>query len=163
MHDGSIEARSTGLDEGSEFVVRLPLLIQPPRERAPRIDGPRATALSRCRILVVDDNKDSADTLGMLLRLMGNDIRIAHDGLEAVEEAESFRPELVLLDIGLPKINGYDGVVGRKREQRDRVGRIFQATRSSLCLPCFEPGWGFSRIVPEEGLEPTRPMKDTGF
>lgn len=116
MHNGSVEARSNGPDEGSEFVVRLPVLIQPPPEPPPRSDGPRATALSECRILVVDDNKDSADSLGMLLRLKGNDIRTAHDGLEAVEVAETFHPELVLLDIGLPKLNGYE-VARRIRQQ----------------------------------------------
>jgi PAS domain S-box-containing protein len=122
LHDGSIEARSDGPDAGSEFVVRLPL-IQPPQELPPRRDGPRATALSGCRILVVDDNKDSADSLKMLLRLKGNDIQTAYDGLEAVEVAETFRPELVLLDIGLPKLNGYD-VARRIRQQpwgRDMV------------------------------------------
>ena len=115
MHDGSIEAHSNGPDEGSEFIVRLPL-FQPPQEPPPRSDGPRATALSGCRILVVDDNKDSADSLKMLLRLKGNDIRTAYDGLEAVEVAETFHPELVLLDIGLPKLNGYD-VARRIRQQ----------------------------------------------
>jgi PAS domain S-box-containing protein len=121
LHDGSIEAHSNGLDAGSEFVVRLPL-IQPPQE-PPRGAGPRGTTLSGCRILVVDDNKDSADSLKMLLRLKGNDIQTAYDGLEAVEVAESFRPELVLLDIGLPKLNGYD-VARRIRQQpwgRDMV------------------------------------------
>ena len=73
-------------------------------------------ALSRCRILVVDDNKDSADSLAMLLRVKGNDIRTAYDGLEAVEVAEVFQPEVVLLDIGLPKLNGYD-VARRIRQQ----------------------------------------------
>ena len=116
LHDGSIEARSNGPDEGSEFVVRLPLFIEPLRKGSPKSDGPRSTALSECRILVVDDNKDSADTLGMLLRLMGNEIRIVHDGLEALEVAEAFRPELVLLYIGLPRLNGYD-VARRIRQQ----------------------------------------------
>ena len=121
MHDGSIEAHSNGPDQGSEFVVRLPL-IQPPLEPPPMSDGPRVAALSGSRILVVDDNKDSADSLGMLLRLKGNDIRTAHDGLEAVEVAETFRPELVLLDIGLPKLNGYD-VARRIRQQPWGTGR----------------------------------------
>ena len=116
LHDGSIEARSNGPDQGSEFVVRLPVFSQAPDEPLPRSDGPRATTLSECRILVVDDNKDSADSLGMLLRLKGNDIRTAHDGVEAVEVAETFHPELVLLDIGLPKLNGYE-VARRIRQQ----------------------------------------------
>jgi PAS domain S-box-containing protein len=115
LHDGTIEALSSGLDQGSEFIVRLPV-IQPPLEPPPVSDRPRAAALSGSRILVVDDNKDSADSLGMLLRLKGNEIRTAHDGLEAVEIAEMFRPELVLLDIGLPKLNGYD-VARRIRQQ----------------------------------------------
>jgi len=115
MHDGSIEARSNGPDQGSEFVVRLPL-IPPPLETPPQVNEPTAKALSGCRILVVDDNVDSAETLGMLLKLMGNEIRTAHDGLAAVEAAEAFRPELVLLDIGLPNLNGYD-VARRIRQQ----------------------------------------------
>ena len=115
LHDGTIEARSNGPDQGSEFVVRLPL-IQPPLELPPTSDGPKAASLSGSRILVVDDNKDAADSLGMLLRLKGNDLRTANDGLEAVEVAETFRPELVLLDIGLPKLNGYD-VARRIRQQ----------------------------------------------
>jgi PAS domain S-box-containing protein len=115
MHDGTIEARSNGPGEGSEFVVRVPVFIQLTHE-PPKSDGPKAVALSECRILVVDDNKDSADSMAMLLRLKGNDTRTAHDGLEAVETAESFRPELVLLDIGLPKLNGYE-VALRIRKQ----------------------------------------------
>ena len=84
MHDGSIEARSDGPDKGSEFIVRLPLVL-PTQEPPPKSDGPKATALSGTRILIVDDNRDSADSLETLLRLKGNDIRIAYDGLEAVE------------------------------------------------------------------------------
>ena len=116
MHDGSIEARSAGPGKGSEFIVRMPLPIQPLHEPSPKWDGPRGKALSECRILVVDDNKDSAESLGELLQLKGNDIRTAHDGLEAVEVAETFHPGLVLLDIGLPKLNGYE-VARRIRQQ----------------------------------------------
>lgn len=115
LHDGNIEAHSDGPDQGSEFVVRLPL-IQPPLELTHTSDEPRAASLSGSRILVVDDNKDSADSLGMLLRLKANQIHTAHDGLEAVEIAETFRPDLVLLDIGLPKLSGYD-VARRIRQQ----------------------------------------------
>ncbi len=115
LHDGSIEARSDGPGRGSEFIVRLPL-VQPPHDPPPKAAGPRAKALHGWRILVVDDNADSADSLGELLRVLGNDVRIARDGLEAVAAAEAFRPELVLLDIGLPKLNGYD-VARRIRDQ----------------------------------------------
>jgi len=107
LHDGSIEAHSNGPDAGSEFVVRLPI-IQPLNQPPLKSDGPRAVALSGSRILVVDDNKDSADSMRMLLRLKGNEVRTAYDGVEALQVAETFHPELILLDIGLPKLNGYD-------------------------------------------------------
>jgi CheY-like chemotaxis protein/two-component sensor histidine kinase len=116
MHDGSIEARSEGPNKGSEFIVRLPLLIPPPTEKLEGNDGPAAKRLSHGRILVVDDNEDSANSLAMLLRFKGNDIRTAHDGVEALEIADTFHPEIVLLDIGLPKLNGYD--VARRIRQR---------------------------------------------
>jgi CheY-like chemotaxis protein len=115
MHDGSIEARSEGPNKGSEFVVRLPLVIRPPIE-TPSGDGAAVKRPSHGRILLVDDNKDSAASLAMLLRLKGNDIRTAHDGVEALEVADTFHPEIVLLDIGLPKLNGYD-VARRIRQQ----------------------------------------------
>ncbi len=115
MHDGTIEARSHGLGQGSEFVVRMPVFIQSSPE-PPKSEKKMTSILNKCRILIVDDNKDSANTLAMLLRLKGNDIRTAYDGIEAVEAAESFHPELVLLDIGLPKLNGYD-VARRIRQQ----------------------------------------------
>lgn len=115
MHDGVIEAHSAGLDQGSEFIVRLPRLPAPLEPTVP-VAVPRDVALSGLRVLIVDDNRDSADTMGMLLRLRGNEIRTAYDGLEALDVAESFGPELVLLDIGLPRLNGYD-VARRIRQQ----------------------------------------------
>jgi CheY-like chemotaxis protein len=75
-----------------------------------------ASSSSSLRILVVDDNYDAAATLGMMLRLMGNAVRMAHDGEEAVSAAEEFRPDLLLLDLGLPKLNGYE-VCRRIRQQ----------------------------------------------
>jgi len=115
LHDGSIEAYSDGPDRGIEFVVRLPL-IPPPLETTLKVGGTTPKTLSGCRILVVDDNVDSAVSLGDLLTIMGNEVLTAHDGLAAVEAAETFRPELVLLDICLPKLNGYD-VARRIRQQ----------------------------------------------
>ncbi|MBC8146203.1 MAG: response regulator, partial [bacterium] len=108
MHDGTIEARSAGNDMGSEFIVKIPVLIEPLKEKPVDRDISGAHIFDGSRVLVVDDNVDSAESLGMLLRLKGSFIRIAHDGIEAVEVAESFRPVLVLLDIGLPKLNGYE-------------------------------------------------------
>ncbi len=106
LHDGRIEAHSEGPGKGSEFVVRLPLVVEASGPLAPE-KGEAMTPKSALRILIVDDNRDSADSLGMLLRIMGNDIRTAYDGQRGVELAEQFRPDVVLLDIGLPKLDGY--------------------------------------------------------
>ena len=118
LHGGTVEAHSAGRGAGSEFVVRLPITsawaaVDTPMA-TPTVASP-AAAVGR-RILVVDDNEDSADSLAKLLELMGHAIATAHDGVEAVDAAESFRPEVILLDIGLPKLDGY-GVARRIREQ----------------------------------------------
>jgi PAS domain S-box-containing protein len=114
VHDGTIDVHSEGDGQGSEFVVRLPFMPSP--LETPKTAGVQPTTLNGSRILVVDDNKDSADSLAMLLRLKGNEIRTAYDGIEALTVAEMFHPELMLLDIGLPKLNGYD-VARRIRQQ----------------------------------------------
>jgi hypothetical protein len=110
MHGGSVTAYSAGLGQGSEFIVRLPLgieamLLEPATLEDPA--PPKAPVRSR-RILVVDDNRDSALTLAMLLRMEGHEITTAHDGLEALASAESLLPDVILLDLGLPKMHGYD-------------------------------------------------------
>lgn len=115
MHGGSIEALSAGEGQGSEFVVRLPILQRPMDAPQNDADVPGATMPQR-RILIVDDNKDSADSLAMLLEITGNKTYLAHDGVEAVEAIEKHRPEVVLLDIGLPKLDGHE-VCRRIREQ----------------------------------------------
>jgi len=107
LHGGAVEARSDGDGLGSEFVVRLPAAPAAAAESEPEVVGAPGPAARR-RVLVVDDNRDSAVSLAMVLDIMGNDTRTAYDGLEALEVAETFRPEVVLLDIGMPKLNGYD-------------------------------------------------------
>lgn len=107
MHDGTLEVHSAGAGQGSEFVVRLPIIVEtrkPPPE--PTVSEPTTTTARR--ILVVDDNRVSADSLARLLHLTGNETHTAYDGLKAVEAAATFRPDVVLLDIGLPKLNGYE-------------------------------------------------------
>jgi PAS domain S-box-containing protein len=113
MHGGTVEAHSEGQGRGSEFVVRLPAHFKTPQARETAAEPAPRTAH---RVLVVDDNRDAAATLAMLLKMSGNETRTAHDGLEAVAAAEQFRPDVVLLDIGLPKLNGY-AVCRRIREQ----------------------------------------------
>jgi PAS domain S-box-containing protein len=107
MHGGSVEAHSGGIGAGSEFVVRLPLIQGNERQETAQTNQTPAHSPSR-RILVVDDNRDGAASLAMVLSLMGHETRTAHDGLEALELADRYRPELILLDIGMPKLNGYD-------------------------------------------------------
>ena len=105
MHEGAIEARSAGPGHGSEFIVRLP--VQP---RAPaRIEtSPEPRETSPHRVLVVDDNEDAAISLAMLLKLSGNETCTAHDGPHALRAAEEFRPDLVLLDLGMPEMSGHE-------------------------------------------------------
>ena len=94
---------------GSEFVVRLPVVMSHVA-RPDRPSGQTSEVLPSAlrRILVVDDNVDAADTLAQVLEMLGNEVRIAHDGEAGVEVAAQFRPDVVLMDIGMPKLNGYE-------------------------------------------------------
>lgn len=140
VHDGTVEARSAGLGKGSEFVVRLPLLsgLAPAAAREPSRVKPEKT-VSR-RILVVDDNRDSAHSLAMLLKLWGHKVDTAYDGLEAIERAASFRADIILLDIGMPRLNGYEAA-RRIRRQGQKGLRLVALT-----------GWGQEedRLLSEE-------------
>jgi PAS domain S-box-containing protein len=125
LHGGTIEARSDGPGRGSQFVVRLPIVsdVQPAKTAAG--DGGLPETAKR-RVLVVDDNHDSAWSLRMMLELMGNETHTAYDGLAAVAAAEEFLPDLILLDIGLPHLNGYDAC-RRIREQPWSEGMVIVA------------------------------------
>ena len=109
LHGGQVEARSGGIGKGSEFIVRLPavegLVRQKPQQ--PETDNSFANIQKR-RILAVDDNRDTADSLGLMLQMMGHEVRTAYGGLAAVQVAATFRPEVILLDIGMPELNGYE-------------------------------------------------------
>jgi PAS domain S-box-containing protein len=107
MHGGTVEARSEGRNRGAEFIVRLPLVEETAPLPAAEGRGLEA-ARSALRILIVDDNRDSADSLAMLLKILGNETRTAYDGQEGVDVAGKFRPAVLLLDIGLPKLNGFE-------------------------------------------------------
>lgn len=119
MHGGNVLAKSEGLGKGSEFLVRLPIRIdKAPDSGAPPV--PDVSSITKAatprRVLVVDDNKDSADSLATFLKMAGHEIHLAYDGIEACEVVEQMRPDVVLLDIGLPKLNGFE-VCRRIREQ----------------------------------------------
>jgi PAS domain S-box-containing protein len=106
MHGGSVAATSDGAGRGSQFVVRLPVVLSVVQAQSDDEEPARPTG--RRRILVVDDNRDAAVSLAMILRLLGNESVTAHDGLDAVRQAAAFRPDIILLDIGMPGLNGYD-------------------------------------------------------
>jgi CheY-like chemotaxis protein len=109
MHEGTVEAKSAGEGRGSEFIVRLPMATAP--EPGPTAQSGKTTSAApapRRRILVVDDNRDAALSLATMLKLLGHETRSAHDGLEAVAAAIDYRPELILMDIGMPKLDGYE-------------------------------------------------------
>ena len=108
MHGGKVAATSAGRGLGSEFVVRLPLLLGRRSSNARPSERERAPSSSQRNILIVDDNRDAAESLSMVLRHQGHRVRTAYSGLEAVEVAEFFRPDLVLLDIGLPGFDGFE-------------------------------------------------------
>jgi PAS domain S-box-containing protein len=107
LHGGTVTARSEGRGLGSEFEVRLPVLESKERDDKPEPVPPPRETPPRC-MLVVDDNRDSAESIATLLQMSGHRIHIAHDGLAAVEAAEHYRPDVVLLDVGLPKMSGID-------------------------------------------------------
>jgi CheY-like chemotaxis protein len=106
MHGGTLEAHSAGAGAGSEFTLRLPLAAgDAERAAEPPV---MAAAFPRKRILVVDDNRDAADSLGMMLELLGAQVRVAHNGDEALEVFSRYDPAVVLLDIGMPGMDGYE-------------------------------------------------------
>lgn len=106
MHAGSVSVRSDGHGMGSEFIVRLPVVLSVAQLSQDDAESPLPSG--RRRILVVDDNRDAAMSLAMMVKLMGNDSKTAHDGIEAIEVAGEFRPDLILMDIGMPSLNGYE-------------------------------------------------------
>jgi PAS domain S-box-containing protein len=108
MHGGSIEARSEGVDRGSEFIVRLPVSSSSAASASPSRAELLAPAAVRRRVLVVDDNADAAASLCLMLELLGYETRSAADGMAGLESVGQFRPHIALLDIGMPRMNGYD-------------------------------------------------------
>jgi CheY-like chemotaxis protein len=124
LHSGTVEAFST-LGEGSEFVVRLPLRTDEwqvaigDTQNAPSLTTQHLPLATPLKVLVVDDNVDTLLGFSMLLKASGHDVRTAHDGLSAVETAIAYRPNVVLLDIGLPGLNGYE--VARRLRQHPNL------------------------------------------
>ena len=116
LHGGTVSVHSDGPGTGSEFTVRLPVVTESPRSSpSPALAAVPARS-GRRRILIVDDSEDGAESLAVLLQFSGHETFKAHDGVEAIEAAERLRPDTVLLDIGLPRLNGYE-VCSRLRQE----------------------------------------------
>lgn len=143
LHGGRVTAKSDGPQRGSEFTVQLPLPAAGLPEPGAHEAGATLVRLSR-RVLVVDDNRDSADTLSTLLRVMGCEVQAAYDGLQALECGAHFRPDAVLLDLGMPKLNGFETC---ERMRREKWGR-------PICIVALT-GWGQE--------EDRRRTKECGF
>jgi PAS domain S-box-containing protein/excisionase family DNA binding protein len=146
MHGGSVEARSEGLGHGSEFIVRLPRVASESSD----VDGTRSSVdegtgiLSACRILAVDDNSDSVDSLGTILRFLGADVQVAYDGPSALERVKIFRPSVILMDLGMPGMDGCEVARLIRQEPENRKVVLIAMT-----------GWG------EE--EDRRRSREAGF
>jgi len=144
MHGGSVEPYSDGPGRGSEFVVRLPVAVEGKGHgKEGGVGSEKVAPAPKFRILVVDDNNDSADSLSILLRMMGNEVHTAYDGLEAVGAAATLHPDVALLDIGLPKLNGYE------------AARQIRELRGSDTVLIALTGWGQD--------EHLRRSKEAGF
>lgn len=134
MHHGTVEAHSAGLGRGSEFVVRLPLMLQEYGNGIEDVKDeqqPEFAHSARHRLLVVDDNRDAAESLAMLLRLYGHEVRVANDGFTALEIVKEYTPALVFLDIGMPTMDGYE--VARRLRQQSSLKNVRLAALT---------GWG---------------------
>jgi CheY-like chemotaxis protein len=144
MHGGHLVASSEGLGKGSHFLITLPLAAPEAPEHTPRDLRPSAAAQGGARILLVDDNVDAVASLSLLLQLGGHTTHVAHSGPEALRIASEVKPDIVLLDIGLPGMNGYE--VARAIRARPELGHPFLAAVT---------GWG----APEDRIK----SKEAGF
>ena len=143
LHGGSVQARSAGKGAGAEFIVRLPLSLEQPKIVASGVPE-KVNAAPKLRILVVDDNKDAADTLGQLLASMDQEVCTVYDGAAAIAAAGTFQPDVVLLDIGMPEMSGY------------AIARALRSVKSSTnAILVAVTGWG-------QGADKEQ-AKDAGF
>jgi PAS domain S-box-containing protein len=129
LHRGTLEAHSEGTGRGSEFIVKLPrrTLSSPLTRSVSVVSAPSV----RRRVLIADDNRDAADSLAILLQMEGHEVTVVHDGTQAISTIDSFRPEIAVLDIGMPELNGYE--VAR---------RVRQGPLGSLITLIAVTGWG---------------------
>ncbi|MBA3506617.1 MAG: response regulator, partial [Betaproteobacteria bacterium] len=128
MHGGRIEAFSEGLGSGSEFVLRLPLMASAPARTEPAVPAPDTMVTTGTRILVADDNMDLATMVAQLLELSGHEVCVAHTGAAALDAAGVFNPDVALIDIGLPDMDGYEVATRLRNEQSDCTATLIAVT-----------------------------------
>ena len=143
LQGGSVEARSEGPGKGSRFTIRLPI-VEGQVEEAGNAAGTERARGGRRRILVADDNHDAAESLSILLTHFGHEVRVAYDGPDALAMARTFRPEAAILDIGMPKLSGYEVAKALREEPWAKSLLLIAAT-----------GWG--------DAEARRSSADAGF
>jgi len=129
LHGGSVQATSDGLGKGSQFVVRLPVAVAPGADDPGTVEKAPAPDFAPLRVLIIDDNVDAADSLNMLLKSLGHTVRTAYDGPSGIAAAQEFSPDVVLLDLGMPVMSGYE------------VARTLRASASRPVLVAVT-GWG---------------------
>jgi two-component system, chemotaxis family, CheB/CheR fusion protein len=145
LHRGTVDVCSAGIGQGSEFIVRLPILVETGALTPPATTPDPTVTSTGLRILIVDDNWDVAKMLEIYLQFGGHETHTAHDGVEAIEATTRLQPDLVLLDIGLPRLNGFEAA-RRIREQHGQGGPPMLVALS---------GWGQD--------EDRRRSKEAGF
>jgi signal transduction histidine kinase len=151
MHDGTVDARSAGAGQGSEFVVTLPVAALPEQTGKAVLTSSAADVTMPRRILVVDDNRDAADSLAELLRGLGHEVAVAYDAGGAVDGTSSFRPDTVLLDIGMPLVDGY--VAARRIRELPHGAHILLVAMTGWGQPqdkrrTFEAGFDVHLVKP---------------
>ena len=124
LHGGSIEGLSAGAGMGSEFIVRIPLLAGPAGRSSAHGQSLLGQASAKKRVLVVDDNRDAVFSMGALLRKLGHTVATAYDGQEALSVGAAFDPDLVLMDIGMPKLNGYEACARMRQADWGKKAKI---------------------------------------
>lgn len=147
LHDGDVTAHSEGKGKGSEFVIRLPALTAAQKEelrRKPPEDQPPVAHSAPRRILVVDDNVDAAESLAVLLRMDGHEVRVACDGVEALQAAQADLPEMVVLDLGMPGMDGFE--VARRLQTLPRSNEMLMVALTGWAQEedrrrCYEAGF----------------------
>jgi len=139
MHGGSVHAHSDGPGSGARFEIRLPLAAgsgAPAREAAPRPNASAALHATACRVLIIEDNSDAAESLRAALALKGHKVRVACSGLEGLDAARSFQPDVLLCDIGLPVIDGYEVARRFRADERLKAVQLVAVTGYTAAQDC---------------------------